>query len=262
MTGNIKIIRLIIPALIIISIIAGSCSGRKSKTEHKNIITQKELVSILTDIYITDGLLSLPSISFKFSVKDSTITYIEVIEKYGYSKETMDRTMRYYFIKRPKKLIRIYDEVLSNLSEMESRYLNEPSSFRIPDENIWPREKDYYLPDPSGEDSTWLDIPVDFSGYYVLNFSLTLYPDDQSLNPRSGLYIYYPDKPDSLKKDYLTTLRFIKDGQNHNYKLSEIVSGTDSIRLRGWFVDYENRHPDMLKHVRIDNISFLRSRLK
>src|SRR5674536_806 len=107
--------------LIIISIMMGSCSGRKNKLDKKNLIPEKDLVSILTDIYITDGLLTVPNIILRASSLDSITTYYQVIESHGYTKEAMDRTMKYYFIENPKRLNKIYDKVLGILSEMESR---------------------------------------------------------------------------------------------------------------------------------------------
>ena len=66
--------------LIIISIMMGSCSGRKNKLDKKNLIPEKDLVSILTDIYITDGLLTVPNIILRASSLDSITTYYQVIE--------------------------------------------------------------------------------------------------------------------------------------------------------------------------------------
>jgi hypothetical protein len=260
MLSNCRIMRFIIPVLMLVTMISGSCSGRKKQAEHKNIIPKNELVSILTDLYIADGLLSHPNIRYMYIDRDSIATYMEVIEKYGYTKELMDRTMRYYFIKRPKKLVRIYDQVLGNLSEMESRYFNEASEIQFMKQNLWTGKKNYYLPDPALEDSLWFDFPVKNTGYYTLKFSLTIYPDDQSSNPRCGLFIYYPEEPDTLNRDYFNSLSFIKDGQNHNYNLYKIIRGYGQGRLRGWFIDYENQHPDIRKHMKIENIHFSRSR--
>ena len=106
--------------LIILSISLGSCSGRKNKLDKKNLIPEKELISILTDIHLADGLLALPRINSWASSLDSITSYYQVIEKHGYTKEIMDKTMKYYFLKEPKKLNKIYDQVLGRLSAMES----------------------------------------------------------------------------------------------------------------------------------------------
>ena len=38
--------------LIIISVTAGSCSSSKSKLDKKNLIPEKEMISIMTDIHL------------------------------------------------------------------------------------------------------------------------------------------------------------------------------------------------------------------
>ena len=68
----------------------------------------------MTDIHLADGLLILPKIKTMYSSLDSITAYTQIIEKHGYTKEIMDKTMKYYFIKDPKKLNKIYDQVLGH----------------------------------------------------------------------------------------------------------------------------------------------------
>ena len=81
--------------LIMFSILTGSCTGRKNKLNRKNLIPEKELVSLLTDIYVADGLLDLPSIYSWTSLLDTISTYYQVIEKHGYKKENLEKTIKY-----------------------------------------------------------------------------------------------------------------------------------------------------------------------
>ena len=133
-------IRNILLILIVTALAAGACSSRKNKVEHAEMIPEQVLISILTDAYIADGLIALPVIHHWFSSLDSLSTYYEIIENYGYSKETMDNTMRYYFIKKPKKLISIYDQVLGKLSEMESILERESLIEQAKIRNLWKLE--------------------------------------------------------------------------------------------------------------------------
>src|SRR5664280_3250232 len=174
--------------LIFLSLIAGSCSGRKPKLDKKNLIPEKELVSLLTDIHIADGLLVLPKINFWASSLDSISSYYQIIEKHGYTKELMDKTMKYYFLNDPKKLNKIYDQVLGILSEMESHVEKDSNVLLARNSNLWPGKDFYSIPSLSGNDSTMFDITLSRSGYYALSFSATLFPDDQSVNPRASLY--------------------------------------------------------------------------
>ena len=93
-------IRIAYLILILVILLTNGCSNRKNKLDHNQMIPEKELISILTEVYIADGLLSIPKIHYMFSSLDSLSSYFQIIENHGYSKETMDKTMKYYFIKK------------------------------------------------------------------------------------------------------------------------------------------------------------------
>lgn len=242
--------------LILFSLIAGSCSSRKNKPDNRNLIPEKELVSILTDVHIAGGLLTLPEIRYMFSSLDSITTYYQIIEKHGYSKETMDKTLKYYFIKNPKKLIKIYDQVLGILSESESLVEKEVIVEQGRINNQWTGKEYYFSPDLSVSDSARFDIPLNRTGIYTLIFSVILFPDDQSVNPRITAYSCHPDSIETGKRDYIETINYIKDGQPHTYTLILKVPENKALHFRGRFYDFDNRPDEWEKHVIIENISF------
>jgi hypothetical protein len=242
--------------LILFSLIAGSCSSRKNSLNHRHLIPEKELVSILTDVYIADGLITIPKIHNWFASLDSLSSYSFIIQKHGYTKETMEKTMKYYFIREPKKLIKIYDQVLGILSRRESLIEKEILLELEGIPNLWTDEDFYFFPDPSASDSSRFDFTLDRTGIYTLNFSATLFPDDQSFNPRITVYSCHPDSIETGKKKYIKTIKYIKDGHPHNYTLIVKVPEKTTLHLRGWFYDFDN-HPDSWKqHVSIENITF------
>jgi hypothetical protein len=249
-----SITRYVLPVLVAFSVIAGSCTSRKNKAEHKDIIPEKVLISILTDAYLADGLLTLPDINYKFSQGDTLSSYINIIENYGYTKPQMDRTMRYYFIKKPKKLIKIYDKVLGGLSETESKVDKEYSKFVGEGQNLWPGKSFYSYPDPTGEDSTWFNFPVSYAQSYRLKFTITIYPDDQSVNPHLDLFFSHSDIAGIEKRSNISTLPYIKDGQPHTYNILLRQKLSPPIRLKGWFINQEETAPYSEKHFRVDNI--------
>jgi hypothetical protein len=251
--------RYILPVLIAFSVLAFSCAGRKNKAVHKDIIPEKDLISILTDVHIADGLLALPKINYLFSSGDTLSSYIYVIEKHGYTKDQMDRTMRFYFIKRPKKLVKIYDKVLGTISVLESRVNKEiPAFYGTKEVNVWPGKPFYSLPGPPGKDTAWFDFPVDFVGTYNLKFTLTIYPDDQSVDPYAGVYFLHIDSTGNEKRIYFPEVSYIKDGRPHNYSVLLKQDLPVPLRLRGWFVNQENQAPFIERHIIVDNISLSR----
>ena len=258
-----EIIRYIVPVLIITAVITASCSGRKSKADNRGIIPENVLTEILTDLFLTDGLLTLPKVRHLASGRDSIETHMEVIEKYSYSVHDLDKTLKYYFIKRPKKLIRIFDRVLGKLSEMELIVMNEVSDIRTMLEDIWPGKENYLLPDPlTRTDTAELNLHINAIGPFSLIFDLRIYPDDQTLSPKSGLWLYYPDNPDSLQRQDLNILCYIKDGRAHKYNIPIYITGTSAAYLRGWFVDHDNQHPGVEKHINVENILLRGSRIQ
>ncbi|HUU99823.1 MAG TPA: DUF4296 domain-containing protein [Bacteroidales bacterium] len=255
-------IRNIILLFAFLSMVIFSCSGRKNKADHRNTIPEKDLIPILTDMHIADGLLSLPKIRYLYSQKDSVSTYIDIIEKYGYTKEAMDKTMRFYFIRQPDQLIKIYDKVLGRLSEIESG-LEKENPYEMPKEiNLWPGKNHYSHSPFSPADSVWFEVPVKHTGIYSFRFTLTIYPDDESFNPRTGVFLSHPDSTRTGKRDYFSTIAFIKDGRRHTYIMTKNITDTSRLSLNGWFIDYENLPANLGKHSRIEKISLLSGRIE
>jgi hypothetical protein len=251
--------RYILFVLIAFSIAAGSCSGRKNKAEHRDIIPEQDLIKILTEVHLADGLLAIPEVRYKFFESDTLSSYIDVIENNGYTKPQMDRTMRYYFVRRPKKLIKIYDKVLGRLSEMESRVDKELPGFRSKAMNDWPGRSSYSFPDPTSEDTTWVDFAGNFYGTLYLKFVITIYPDDQSINPVMGLYFSNADTIGNEKRVCFPAIPFLKDGHPHSYNISINQDLRGLIRLKGWFINLESTSPSLEKHFRVDNIILTRN---
>lgn len=241
--------------LVGISLITGSCTPRKNKPDRNGLIPEKELVSILADVYIADGLLTLSKVQHWFTSIDSISSYIHIIEKHGYTKETMDKTMKYYFIKNPKGLIKIYDQVLAILSEMESLAEKELLLTQSHISNLWTGKEFYTYPDPSGTDTARFDINLSNNGSYTLTFTAILFPDDQSVNPRISAYTSHPDSITTGKRKFIETLGYIKDGQPHTYTLIINVPKNSALHLKGCFYDFDNNLDERGKHLLIGNIS-------
>lgn len=243
---------------IAVVLLAASCAGRKNKVTHKNIIPEKDLVSILTEVHLADGLLSIPQINYMYSDRDTLSPYIDIIQKHGYTKADMDRTIRYYFIKRPKKLIRIYDKALGALSEMEARVDKEMPALMSGELNLWQGKSYYSLPFSSGKDTTWFEFLIYYPGVYSLQYTLTMYPDDQTLNPHPDIFYCPSDSVEYAKRKYLSVPPYIKDGQPHKYNAVLTLNKTGSVWLMGWFIDHETQSPSLEKHYTINDISLKR----
>jgi len=243
--------------LILSLLLTGSCSSRKNRIDHSNLIPQNQLVSILTDVYITDGLLALPVVNLWLENPDTLSTYYKVIEEHGYSKEVMDKTMKYYFIKNPGKLIKIYDQVLAILHERESYLEKELVLEALRERNLWRDKEIYAFPDPSGADSACFSISLPKQGIYNLTFTSIVFPDDQSLNPRFTAYLCNADSIDSGKRTYIESLYYFKDAHLHQYTLSIDVPANSNLILKGNFLNYDNYCADCSRHATISDFILL-----
>lgn len=235
--------------------ISGSCTGRRSKAEHKNLIPENELVNLLIDVHLADGLLSMPGILYKYSYDDSLSSYKDVIESHGYSKDQMDRTIRYYFVKRPKKLVKIYDRVLGNLSEMDSRLDKDIPGFRATAQNLWTGRSFYVKPGPSAYGPESLDFPMIFSESFYLKYTLTLFPDDETDFPRADLYLSHVDTSGREQITYFTGPPYIKDGKPHTYVVKLAHKLPPPVRLKGWFINLDGLEPNVWQNYIIGNIT-------
>lgn len=252
--------RYIIPVVLIILMAAASCAGRRNKTEHKDIIPVDDLTSILTDAYLADGLLALPEIRYNFNESDTLQSYIDIIENHGYTYDEMDRTMRYYFIRKPKRLVKIYDKVLGKLSEMESIADMDLLTFSSRNLNLWPGERFFHLPGPDSSDVPWIDTSGDFYGTIHLSFTITIYPGDQTVDPHIGFWFSQLDSGAIEKRAGFTPIRLLKDGRPHSYNLTMVNPFPGRSRLRGWFTG-EALAPGLYYHQWISNVVLAHSRI-
>lgn len=247
-------VRNILVFIFIISITAISCSSRKNKLDRSGLIPRKELTDIITDLYITDGLMTSYSVRQRYTPPDSLAAYRDVIMKHGYTKEAMDKTLRFYIVKRPKKLIQIYDQVLARLSEMDSRFEKEATSQQSKLGNMWRGFEVYASPD-TRSDTTLFDINAPALGTFTITFNVTVFPDDMTAKPVFSAYTCNPDSIENGKRYYIKALPYIKDGQPHKYKYQVNVTNESHQHLRGWL--YYSENPVTAEgHYIIDGIMF------
>jgi hypothetical protein len=244
--------------MIILAMILLSCASGNEKNRKTKLIPVKELVSILTDVHIANALLTYPNIRSKFSAKDSVSNYIEVIESHGYTKERMDATMNYYFTRNPKKLEKIYDQVLGRLSEIEARLKKEELIKLQSNDNLWTGSQSYSFPGSGATNPFPFEIPIKDTGTYVLKITATIFPDDESLNPKISLIFSYPDSTGKVINDPWDPVFYPKDGIKHEYTLSRKLSDQKFTSVRGWLMNHDPKDGLWQKHATIEKISLTR----
>jgi hypothetical protein len=242
-----KSLALIIIPLILIS----SC---KSPGNKMRLIPSGDLVDLLTELYIADGLLSYPPVRNQFSTKDSTSNYLEIIQRHGFTKERMDYTIRYYFEKKPDKFENIYDQVLTRLNERQSLLEKENPPVTIVSPNLWNGPANIAVPESGINDKAWFSIPIRDTGNYVLNFEAIVFTDDQSINPKVTVFFWHTDSSKAEFRINWMTETLPKDDQQHSYSLSKRKSDTTFTHIGGWLLDCDPKEGRWIKHARVDNI--------
>ncbi|HNY58647.1 MAG TPA: DUF4296 domain-containing protein [Bacteroidales bacterium] len=232
-----------------------SCGNTENKKPSRKMrIPDDRLAAILTDTYLTAGIMDLFAMRDTWAQRDSIQNYIDVIESHGYTYEQFETTMRYYFMSKPRKLSRIYDRVTGNLLELETELMTQQSAVKPSEKNLWPGKPDYRLPEEFTRDPVWFDIPVDKPGEYILKADIRVFEDDKSLNPRVTVYFSYRDSAGEEKRDYWQEVFLVKDGQIHNIQIKHTLDTIPDARLRGWLLNHDNQSGKWEKHARISNI--------
>ncbi len=227
-----------------------------NKPSRKMLIPEEKLVSILTDTYLTSGMIDLTSMRESWAQRDSILNYIDVIQSHGYTYEQFDATIRYYFTDKPKKLSRIYDKVTGNLLELEAVVMTENVPVEADsEENLWTGNASYSFPEDFTRDPVWFDIPVELPGEYILHADIRLFEDDKSLNPRVTVFFSYLDESGEEKRDYWEEVGLNRDGQFQKVLIRHTLDTIPNARIRGWLLNHDNQAGRWEKHARIANIN-------
>ncbi|MBU8892931.1 MAG: DUF4296 domain-containing protein [Bacteroidales bacterium] len=94
-----------------------SCSNKEKAPDY--VIPYNDMVNILVEIHITDGLLTSNKVRRKLAKNDTTNFYNAILNNYDYSRKDFDTSL-YYYSKNINQYDLIYEEVLNRLSEIES----------------------------------------------------------------------------------------------------------------------------------------------
>ncbi|HUX97548.1 MAG TPA: DUF4296 domain-containing protein [Bacteroidales bacterium] len=232
-----------------------SCTGKQVKPDRSGIIPERDLIPLLEEIHLADGLLANPRIQNWVLSIDSISTYHYIAEKHGYTKKEFDKTLQYYFISKPKKLIKIYDKILGELSEMESLLEKEVMLMRERSSNVWPGERNYYFPDGNDISAVGFEVSLAGSRLYTLKFTATLFPDDQSVNTRAGVFSCDADSLTTGVRTRFETPAYLKDGIPHLYSIRIFVSSNRPFILKGMLYESDYCIEEWKKHVRFENIT-------
>jgi len=112
--------------LLVFLLVSNSCRDKEK-------IPREEMVSILVDIHLLDGMIQQDRYRQKMEIPDTLNVYKHVLDKHGYSQARFDSTLNYYS-KDPRKFERIYQDVMARLNRMETRAREQKEELRREEE--------------------------------------------------------------------------------------------------------------------------------
>jgi hypothetical protein len=247
---NMRYLRIL---LLLVPVIFFSCAGNNNEFKNIKLIPEEELVSVMTDIYLSNGLLGYPPVRNLFISKDSIENYIDVIVKHGYTKEQMDKTMKYYFIEDTKELEKIYDQVLVRLTEIQSGL--ETVSALPGGINLWNQKDRMSVPENGAHDLLYFSIPVKDTGLYEISFTAIIHKDDQSVNPRTSAFFWHSSETQEGVRDLWDNIDLIRDGTSHSYSVIRKLTDTTFTHISGWLFQCDAPPGSWVKHGTFSSIS-------
>ena len=90
-----------------------------NNNQKKHVIPKDDFVDILVDIHLLDGIMRQPNFKNSLTKNDTTNYYDAILRTHNYTREQFDSTIEYYS-KDIREFDNIYQDVLSNLNQMEA----------------------------------------------------------------------------------------------------------------------------------------------
>ncbi|MBN1596777.1 MAG: DUF4296 domain-containing protein [Bacteroidales bacterium] len=244
--------------IIILSILLFSCSsGRK-----ENVIPKKDLVSLLVELHITDAIAMNTRYSDYFGGLDSTLLYSTVFEKYGYTKEELTNSIKYYS-KNPDDISDIYNEVFSELSKRteDLRIKNTKYSYGNT-KFLWRMKNIRYIKGDTARYPSAHDIPVEGKGTYLIYATIKMLRSDESVNPRITAYFYNPEDTVSGSRIYFKPVPITKSKYTRDYVLLKELKDESYSRLKITIPEYDNKDSLFYKEMTLTGFNLQKLREK
>ncbi len=241
----------VILACLIITI-SCSRSGKKYR------IPDKELVKILADIHIADGISFSSKFRDKFRNNDSITYYDKLFAKYHVTRTQFDSTIAWYS-GNPEKYVLLYDKVLDRLNLMYANVNDKlrSDSLATQNNNLWNRKGDWVLPQDGATENISFAIKVLKRGKYKLSAKIKISPADQSLKP---YLIAYTTRQKILKPDFTDSTSMVKldkSGIFRYYSIDVILDKDTVTYIKGYILGNEYKSGSWTKNAEVHDIRLM-----
>lgn len=228
------------------------CSGN-------TIIPKKDMILILKQIYMTDGVVSISESNLAY--KDTIAYYEPILEKYGYTTEQFDSSIKYY-ARRTEELDELLDKVILELSKQQelldkADLAADLLSDSVSDQNnLWPHKTKWDMTiDHTSNPSLSFSIPAKGLGVYTVSFDAQVFPQDKSEETRTHLYFYYDDKTPTGRRTNVVSEYYIKDSIRRGFTYKMELNDSLVTHLNGALYDHGGERKNLTRKAIFSNIS-------
>ena len=248
----------LITALLATMLLQSCNKTQRSGIDPEIVIPEEDMVEVLTELYLAEGLLNYPPVRGEYMDKDSTENYSDVISKYGYTKMRVDSSMKFYFIDRPDTYEDIYNRVIENLSGMEADVIQEISNKPDVASELWEGDRTYRLPDYGVASPIEFSVRTEGLGMYVFRARITLYKDDQSIDPRTEIWFWFEDEQGKEHRIPWEITKLEKSGRPKIINMARSLDDPRVTHIQGKILNHNPQSGHWEKHAIITNISLKR----
>ena len=243
-----------------IIILLFGCSGN-------TIIPKKDMVLILKQIYLTDGVVSISDKDLSY--KDSIAYYEPILQKYGYTTAEFDSSIKYY-AQRTEEFDEIFDKVILELSKQQELFEEDTIKFEQQydsllkaEKNLWPHKTKWDMTiDHTNNPSLSFSLPVMGKGIYTVSFDAQIFPQDKSEETRTYLYFYYDDKSQTGNRSNVISEYYVKDSTSRSFKYKLELTDSLVTHLNGALYEHGGERKNLIRRAIFENISITYEKAK
>lgn len=245
--------------IVLLVLLVAVSSGCKNET-----IPEKDMVIILSQVFITDAVVNSSKHSFELSKRDTIEYYAPIYTAMGYTEEQFAVTMNYLF-DNPKIFDSILDKVVNRLSVMEvelesniAKDIVQPKEFIVDSTNLWDKKSTWFFPADGDQDSLYFKIPITKQGTYTLSAIVNVFPNDESIEPKTALWL---TRDSTGIRDNVKVKRHARSKKATDVSLSLTVPDSSYTHLEGVVLGHITQHGDWKKFAKVYDIEITYSPL-
>lgn len=250
--------------IVLLFVLMGTaCQHPEDKIKKSEIIPKADLVPILVEMHLTDGLQLISKIREKYPGRDSISNYKDVLRHHGFTKDIFDRTIEFYE-DDPEKLDDLYEEVISELTRLQSEIRHSLREI-VPEGMIsalWSQKSVWHLPDDGRINRIEFKIPVTGPGKYILTTTIRMHQDDQSIEPRVTAFFWFDDGTETGFSIPFDSSPINKNGKIRIHTLSLNLEDRRVTHLSGFILDHNPQSGNWEKHADVLNVKVQHIRTK